>query len=58
MRNGNFIVGMAAGAIVGGAVGSMMNNMDRATKRRLRRNGRQMLNFAEGMYSQMNRYMR
>ncbi|WP_150112248.1 YtxH domain-containing protein [Clostridium hydrogeniformans] len=58
MRNGKFIVGMAAGAIVGGTVGSMMSNMDRRTKKKLRRTGKQLATFAEDVYSQMNQYMR
>lgn len=56
-RNTKFLVGMTAGAIIGSTVGTMMN-MDRSTKRKIRKFGKNAMCMADDMYSHMKHYKR
>lgn len=56
-RNSKFLIGVTAGAIVGSMVGTMMN-MDRSTKRKIRRFSKNAMNVADDMYSQMRHHRR
>lgn len=56
-RNTKFLVGMTAGAIIGSTVGTMMN-MDRSTKRKIKKFGKNAIGMANDMYSRMNHYTR
>lgn len=55
---GRFIIGMTAGTIMGLAAGMMMPDMDRGTRRRMRRTGRYMRDMAEGAYDGMRNMMK
>ncbi len=58
MRN-SFITGVTTGAIIGTAIGMMaMPQVDRSTKRRMRKSGKVMKNMAEDMYDNMVKWMR
>ncbi len=57
--NGKLIRGITTGAIIGVTAGMMMApQMSRGTRRRLKRNGRNALNTAEGIYDVLMDWMR
>ncbi len=57
MRN-KFISTITAGAIIGVAASAMlMPNMDRSTKRRVKKTGKMVRNMAEGMYDSVKDYI-
>lgn len=54
----SFTKGMTTGAIMGAAVGMILSpQLDRGTKRRLKRSGRVMRNAAEGMFDGIRNFM-
>lgn len=54
-----FIKGMTTGAIIGAAAGMMLiPNMDRGTRRKIKRSTRTMRNTAENMYDSMRNFMK
>jgi gas vesicle protein len=56
---GRFIAGITAGTIIGVTAGVMMSpNVDRNTKRKLRKSGRYMMEMAEDAYNGMRHMMR
>lgn len=55
---GRFIIGMTAGTIMGIAAGMLMPEMDRGTRRRVRRTGRYMRDMAEDAYDGMRNMMK
>jgi gas vesicle protein len=55
---GKLMSTIAVGAIIGMAASSMlMPNMDRSTKRRVKKTGKMVKNMAEGMYGNMKDYI-
>ena len=55
---GKLMSTIAVGAIIGMAASSMlMPNMDRNTKRRVKKTGKMVKNMAEGMYGNMKDYI-
>jgi len=55
---GKFISTITAGAIIGVAAGAMLiPNMDRNTKRRVKKTGKMVRNMAEGMYDNVKDYI-
>ncbi|GEM_PF-413834 len=49
---GKFIAGITTGAVLGAAVGvMMMPEMDRSTRRRLRKSGKMVRNTAQSFYN-------
>lgn len=57
--NGKFIRGITTGAIIGVTAGMMMApQMSRGTRKRLRRNSRNVLNTAEEVYDTLMDWMR
>lgn len=54
-----FITTMTAGAIIGAAAGAMLiPNMDRSTRRKMKRTGKMVRHMAEGMYDNMRDYVK
>ncbi|WP_032120769.1 YtxH domain-containing protein [Clostridium amazonitimonense] len=59
MRNNKFMTGMTTGAIIGAAMGMMMSpDMDKRTKKKIRRSGKAIKNMATDMYSGISNWMR
>lgn len=57
--NNRFITGITTGAIIGAAVGMMvMPELDRNTKRKIRRTGKIAKHMAGDMYSNMMHWMK
>lgn len=57
--NGKFVRGITTGAIIGVTAGMMMApQMSRGTRKRLRRNGRNVLNTAEEVYDTLMDWMK
>ena len=55
---GKLMSTIAVGALIGMAASSMlMPNMDRSTKRRVKKTGKMVKNMAEGMYGNMKDYI-
>ncbi len=55
---GKFISTITAGAIIGVAASAMLiPNMDRNTKRRVKKTGKMVRNMAEGMYDNVKDYI-
>ena len=55
---GKFISTITAGAIIGVAASAMLiPNMDRSTKRRVKKTGKMVRNMAEGMYDNVKDYI-
>jgi gas vesicle protein len=54
---GKLISTITAGAIIGIAGAMLMPNMDRSTKRRVKRTGKMVKNMAEGMYDNVKDYI-
>ena len=55
---GRFISTITTGAIIGVVAGAMLvPNMDRSTKRRVRKTGKMVKNMAEDMYDSMKDYI-
>ncbi|MBU5592891.1 YtxH domain-containing protein [Clostridium sp. MSJ-4] len=53
------MTGMTTGAIIGAAMGMMMSpDMDKRTKKKIRRSGKAIKNMATDMYSGMSNWMR
>ena len=54
---GKFMSTIVAGAILGIAGAMLMPNMDRNTKKRVKRTGKMVRNMAEGMYDNVKDYI-
>lgn len=59
MNGGKFLKGMTAGALIGAAAGMFfMPEMDRSTKKKIRRSARTMQNAASEAYDNVRGWMR
>lgn len=59
MNGGKFLKGMTAGAIIGAAAGMLfMPEIDRSTKKKIRRSARNMRNAANEAYDNVRGWMR